>query len=279
MSTARFAALALVAACSSKKSAPPPAAPCLPGEISSTGAGIAAVDGITAYACWGRSCLTLDRDGNATGSADYLRTEALSDAAAFGLIAQISVTSANVVTVCDQGGHGRCVEMHAPATWIGPSVTPVLAASASHKRLTAFLADSMETWDPKTATKLSTFPTTGPVTVAVYIGDNRVISRGDGIAWTLHDTVSGQAVPVGEPGWHLTVIDAKTAVVFHGAKLTVVNAAGMSAGASFTLPGRVSMATAWFDRILVVLEHPASTAQIDPATGTIYTGPALPLCQ
>ena len=86
-------------------------------------------------------------------------------------------------------------------------------------------------------------------------------------------------MPVGEPGWNLTVIDAKTAVVFHEAKLLVVNAAGMTTGASFTLPGRVSMATAWFDRIFVVLDHPAGTAQIDPATGTIYTGPALPICK
>lgn len=279
MSTTRFALL-LVAACSSKKSAPVPALPCLPGEISSTGTGIAAVEGITAHACWGERCLTLDREGKATGPADHDATESARRAAADALVAEVSLSDANVITVCDRGGHGRCVEMPVPSTWTGPSLSPTLAASASHKRLTAFLVDRMETWEPKTKTLLASFPTTGSILEAHFVGDARVLSRtAAGDAWMLHDTLSGQSMPVGEPGWDLTVIDAKTAVVVHDARLAVVNAAGMAAGASFNLPGHVAMATAWFDRILVVLDHPAGTAQIDPATGTIYAGPALPTCK
>ena len=275
MSTTRFAVLALVAACSSKKSAAPPAAPCLPGEISSTGAGIAAVDGVTAHACWGDRCLTLDRDGNANSAADLATTEAARAKATSAVSASVRIV-AGVVKACANAGAGPCVQIPLPVGW----TSAPLAASASLKRLSAFLVDHVETWDLKTAELVNRLPALPGVTEAHYVGDGRVLARvSPRSAWLLRDVLSGETVTVGEPGWNLTVIDAKSAVVFDAGKLAVVNAAGMTAGTTFTLPGRVAMATAWFDRILVVLDHPAGTAQIDPATGTIYTGPALPLCQ
>jgi hypothetical protein len=278
MSTTRCALLILVAACSSKKQAEPaPAAPCLPGEISSTGTGIAAVDGITARACWGDRCLTLDRDGKVTGPADHATTASARRAAEDALVAMVTLIDASAVSVCDASG--RCVTMPVPETWIGPSTSRVLVASASRKRLSAFLADRMETWEPKTATKITSSPLAEPVTEARYVGDSRILTRRDGSAWMLRDLLADRVLVVGKPGWNLTVVDAKTAVVFEGAQLAVVNAVAMDAGTTFTLPGRVAMATAWFDRILVVLDHPAGTAQIDPATGTIYAGPALPICK
>jgi hypothetical protein len=280
MSTARFTVLALVAACSSKKSAPPPAAPCLPGEISSTGTGIAAVDGITAHACWGDRCLTLDREGTATGPADHDATEAARRAAESSMFAQVT-TSATAVKACANGGTGKCVEIPLPGSWTFASPSsPAIAASASLKRLSALLVDRIETWDLKTKQLLASFPSRAIATEAHYIGDGRLVARGSADSgWLLRDVLSGETIGVGAPGWNLAVIDAKSAVVFHDAKLSVVNAAGMSMGPSFTLPGRVAMATAWFDRILVVLDHPAGTAQIDPGTGTLYSGPALPICK
>jgi hypothetical protein len=278
MSTTRFAIFALAAACSSKKSAPPPAAPCLPGEISSAGNGIAAVDGITAHACWGERCLTLDRDGKATGLADPSATQAAHRATDDAMTTDVRRGDDARVTVCNRVGTGTCVELAVPPTLAAES--RAVAASTSLKRLTVFFKDRLDTWDLKTKAVISSFPTTLDVLDARYVGDTRVLARGAGNdPWVLHDLVGGTTLTVGEPDRDLTVIDAKTAVVFHDARLTVINAAGMSIGASFTMPGRVAMATAWFDRILVVLDHPAGTAQIDPATGTLYSGPALPLCK
>ncbi len=278
MSTGRHALFALLVACSSKTQAPAPSAPCLPGEISSTGTGIAAVDGISAHVCWGERCLTLDRDGKATGAADHPATEVARHAAADALTTDVRLGDTAVVTVCNRGGRGTCVELPVPATLATES--RATAASASLKRLAVFFKDRVDTWDLKAKAVVASYPTTAEVREAHFVGDTRLLARGSGgEAWVLHDLVAGATVTVGEPGWDTSVIDGTTAVVFHGSQIAVVSAVAMSAGRPFTLPGRVAMATAWFDRVLVVLDHPAGTAQIDPSTGSIYAGPALPICK
>ncbi len=256
MSTTRWAVLAVLVACSSKKSATPPAATCLPGEISSTGAGIASVDGVIAHACWGDRCLTLNRDGKATGPAEVAATEAGRRAAADALRPSAAV----------------------PASLEAGLRTS--ATSPSSKRLTVFYADKVVSWDLTAKAVVASYPTTVEAAEAQHLGDTHVMFRGaGGQAWTLLDLVTGVTTTAGEPGWDLTVIDAASAAVFKGNKLAVVDGKTMTVTTPFTMPGRVAMATAWFDRILVVLDHPAATAQIDPKTGSLYAGPALPICK
>jgi len=231
MSTTRAALLVLVAACSSKKSAPPPDAPCLPGEIFSSGTGTATIDGLTAYACWGERCLTLDREGTAIGVA------------------------------------------------VRPD-RPVAPRIPTLKNVAVFSPDGVDVRDAKTQTVVASFPTAVAAQETHQISDTRVLFRGAGKEpWTLLDLVSGASIAVGEADSELQVIAETTAVVWKGNKLIAVNAARMAATTPFTVPGRVAMTTAWFDRIFLVLDHPAGTAQIDPATGTYYSGPALPICK
>lgn len=278
MSTTRCALLVLVAACSSKKPPPAPEAPCLPGEISSTAPGISSIDGVTARACWGTHCLTLDRDGRATGPADLAITESGRRAAAVALATEVTLRVVGEITACNNGGRGTCVVIHVPeAVTSGPHAT---AASPSLKRVSVFSPERVDVWDPKAGAVVATFPTTGEAKRAEAIGDTRVIYRGaDEEPWTLLDLVGGASLVVGEPGWDLQVIDATTAAVFRGDKLIAIDAARMAASSAFTLPGRIAQATAWFDRIFVVLDHPAGTAQIDPKTGSFYAGPPLPICR
>lgn len=267
-----------VAACSSKKGAPLPAEPCLPGEISSSAPGIASVDGVTAHACWGERCLTLDRDGKATGPADRATTEVAQRAAAAAVRTSVSLQDPAKLVACNDDGKGTCIEMPSPAG-MATGHYPT-AASPSLKRLTVFFADRVEAWDPKAKSVVATFPMAFEALRAEHVGDTHVMVTGAGGGpWTLMDLVAGTSATVGEPGWDLRVIDATTAVVFKDDKLVAINVAKMAPTSTFILPGRVAMATGWFDRVFVVLDHPAGTAQIDPATGTIYTAPALPICK
>lgn len=257
MSTTRWTLLLLVGACSSKKSAAPVAEACLPGEISSTAPGIAAVDGVTAWACWGDRCLTLDRDGKATGPADRAKTEAARRAA----LAEISPPAPPVPGPLTKDAR-------------------LTATSATGKRISVFSEGRVDVWDPKTSAVIASFPLPGVPQEARHVGDTHVMFRAAASApWTLLDLVAGTSITVGEPGWDLQVTDAASAAVFHGDKLVSVDASRMAASSSFTLPGRVAMATAWFERILVVLDHPAGTAQIDPKTGSFYAGAPLPICR
>lgn len=257
MSTTRCALLLLAVACSSKNSGPPPAEPCLPGEISSSAPGIASIDGVTAHACWGERCLTLDREGKATGLADRATTETAARAAT----AEISPAPPPVPVPLQKEAR-------------------LAATSPSGKRQTVFSPSRVDVWDPKAQAVIASHPTSVAASQAHQVGDTHVMFRGAaGSPWTLLDLVAGTSITVGEPGWDLRVIDATTAAVFRGDKLISVDAARMAATTPFTLPGHVAMVTAWFDRVFVVLDHPAGTAQIDPKSGSFYAGAALPTCK
>jgi hypothetical protein len=109
------------------------------------------------------------------------------------------------------------------------------------------------------------------------VGGDRDALRDQAGQWTLKNTTTAQTVTVGRPRDRLDVVD--TAVVaYQGSTIEVADPAALRVVGRFTLPGRIAAVMPWFDRIFVVLDHPAGTAQIDPKTATVYAGPPLRPC-
>jgi hypothetical protein len=111
------------------------------------------------------------------------------------------------------------------------------------------------------------------------VGTARVVARDPAGQWTLKHAETGASLPVGAPGDRLDVVDPASVVAYQGTKLQVADPADMKIVGTYTMPGTVAAVLPWFDRVFVVLEKPAGTMQIDPATATVYTGPALPICR
>jgi hypothetical protein len=95
--------------------------------------------------------------------------------------------------------------------------------------------------------------------------------------WTLKNTETGATVAVGNPRDRLDLVESWV-VAYQGGALQIADPVALRVIGKFTLAGRIAAVMPWFDRIFVVLDHPAGTAQIDPATATIYAGPPLPRC-
>ncbi len=111
------------------------------------------------------------------------------------------------------------------------------------------------------------------------VGTGRVVARDPSGQWTLRNTETGQSIPVGSPGDRLDVIEPGAVVAYQGTKVQVADPVALKRAGTFTMPGTVAMVLPWFDRVFVVLEKPAGTMQIDPATATVYAGAPLPVCR
>ena len=130
-----------------------------------------------------------------------------------------------------------------------------------------------------TGTTTSTPPRPPPqVQQDRQVGADRVAARDPSGQWSLKNTETGAVIPVGKPGDRLDV--AETAVVaYQGNTLHLANPVTLQVTGTYTMPGTVVMVSPWFDRVLVVLEKPVGTMQLDPATATVYSGPPLPVCR
>ena len=111
-----------------------------------------------------------------------------------------------------------------------------------------------------------------------YIG-TKVARRDPGGQWTLEDPEKGTKIPLGEPGMRLEVFPPGVVIVFQGKRLYLADAAAMKATGDFTLTATIAAVVPWFERLLIILEKPAGTAQLDPASATLYQGRELPRCR
>lgn len=111
------------------------------------------------------------------------------------------------------------------------------------------------------------------------VGKGAEVRRDPGGQWTLGDPAKGTKVPVGTPGMTLDVFDPAFVVAYQGTRLHLADAAQLRETGDFTLMAPIAAIVPWFDRLLIVLEKPAGTAQLDPATATLYQGPELPRCR
>lgn len=249
--------------------------PCLTPTVAAQATGFGRVDGIHATVCFGGKCLLLDRNGSSLG--DALDVEAETEAWRKAReVASVNVTVEGQVATACVGAHRTCASVTLAAV---PLVT---AASATLKRLTAFDHDFIDTFDLKTGELLWHLPATEVTRAAKdarYVGDTRVLVLVDQAQWELLDITSGALTEAGERGAQVVPTHETIVAAFAAQRLSVIDADRMKPAAKFTLPGVVADAMPWFDRIFVVLDHPAGTAQIDPKTATVYAGPPLPLCR
>lgn len=111
------------------------------------------------------------------------------------------------------------------------------------------------------------------------VGTGAEVRRDPGGQWTLEAPAKGTKVPVGTPGMTLDVFDPTFVVAYQGKRLHLANTALLKETGDFTLMAPIAAVVPWFDRLLIVLEKPAGTAQLDPATATLYQGPELPRCR
>ena len=111
-----------------------------------------------------------------------------------------------------------------------------------------------------------------------YIGKH-VARRDPGGQWTLEDPEKGTKVPVGTPGMRLEVYPPAVVIAYQGKRLHLADAAALKETGDYTMPSNIAAIVPWFDRLLVVLEKPAGTAQLEPASATLYQGAELPRCR
>ena len=111
-----------------------------------------------------------------------------------------------------------------------------------------------------------------------YIGKH-VARRDPGGQWTLEDPEKGTKVPVGTPGMRLEVFPPAVVIAWKGTRLHLADAVALKETADYTLPSNIAALVPWFDRVVVVLEKPAGTSQLDPASATLYQGAELPRCR
>jgi len=126
----------------------------------------------------------------------------------------------------------------------------------------------------------ATPPVVPPVQVQQdqYIG-TKVARRDPGGQWTLEDPEKGTKIPLGTPGMRLEVFPPAVVIAFQGKRLHLADAATLVELGDFTLTSPIAAIVPWFDRLLIIVEKPAGTAQLDPATATLYQGPELPRCR
>jgi hypothetical protein len=111
-----------------------------------------------------------------------------------------------------------------------------------------------------------------------YIGKT-VARRDPGGQWSLEDPETGTKVPVGAPGMRLEVYPPAVVIAYQGKRLHLADAAARKELADYTLHAPIAGIVPLYDRLVIVLEKPAGTAQLDPASATLYQGPALPRCR
>ncbi|MBL9013470.1 MAG: hypothetical protein JNL83_04790 [Myxococcales bacterium] len=123
-------------------------------------------------------------------------------------------------------------------------------------------------------------PATAPPQVQQdqYIGKT-VARRDPGGQWSLEDPATGAKVPVGAPGMRLEVYPPGVVITYQGKKLHLADAKARKETGDFTLGSPIAGIVPLYDRLLIVLEKPAGTAQLDPASATLYQGPELPRCR
>lgn len=111
------------------------------------------------------------------------------------------------------------------------------------------------------------------------VGKHAEARRDPGGQWTLEDRVKGVKIPVGTPGMKLEVFEPAVVVAYQGKRLHLADATTLKETADYTLVAPIAAVVPWFDRLLIVLEKPAGTAQLEPASATLYQGPELPRCR
>ena len=111
------------------------------------------------------------------------------------------------------------------------------------------------------------------------VGNKAWARRDPHAQWTLEDVATGAKTLIGGPGMTLEFFEPSWVVTYRDNKLHLVDAVKEKELADFTLTGKIAAIVPWFERLLLILDKPAGTAQLDPASATLYQGPELPRCQ